>query len=128
MDADDQLTLKLIRGEIDAMPAYENNLVVREEDAPDLSPSHRAMLGDPSITLWNTEGIKKADAGASFGLCVIGLLGIWNWRGANAACCSWTFVASPPGARAVRRKPWCRHSMPTMRPRNRRYAVMRRSS
>jgi 2,4-dienoyl-CoA reductase-like NADH-dependent reductase (Old Yellow Enzyme family) len=35
---------QLIRGEIDAMPAYEKTLLVRDEDAPDLAPAQRAML------------------------------------------------------------------------------------
>ena len=41
---DTQCPGQLIRGEIDALPAYEHTLVVREEDAPGLSPAHRAML------------------------------------------------------------------------------------
>ena len=30
-----------------------------------------------------TEGMRKADAAASRGLCCIALLGVWNWRGTN---------------------------------------------
>jgi hypothetical protein len=36
--------------------------------------------------LWITEGQKKGDALASLGLCVIALLGVWNWRGKNELC------------------------------------------
>ena len=35
---------KLLAGEIDALPAYEQHLVVTEDDAPDLNPVQRAML------------------------------------------------------------------------------------
>ncbi len=35
----------------------------------DVHPSMRNMLGDPSVPLWITEGIKKGDALTSRGLC-----------------------------------------------------------
>lgn len=60
---------------------YENAL-----HAPiriDVPPRCRPMLGDPTITLWITEGIKKGDAGATHGLCVIDLMGVWGFRGRN---------------------------------------------
>jgi hypothetical protein len=41
------------------------------------------MLGDPTIPLWVTEGVKKADCGALHGLCIIALPGVWSWRGKN---------------------------------------------
>jgi hypothetical protein len=43
----------------------------------------RPMLGNPSIPLWVTEGIKKGDALASHGLCAVSLLGVWNFKGRN---------------------------------------------
>jgi len=49
----------------------------------DVHPSIREQLSDPSIPLWVTEGIFKADAAISMGLCCIALLGVWNWRGTN---------------------------------------------
>ena len=49
----------------------------------DVHPSMRDKLGDPSVPLWITEGIKKGDALASRGLCAVTLLGVWNWRGTN---------------------------------------------
>ena len=49
----------------------------------DCPPSCRGMLGDPKVTLWVTEGQKKADALASRGLCAIALLGVWNFKGRN---------------------------------------------
>jgi hypothetical protein len=49
----------------------------------DVHPTIQPHLGDPSIPLWITEGILKADAAISKGLCCIALLGVWNWRGTN---------------------------------------------
>ena len=51
----------------------------------DIPPRARPHLGDPSRPLFITEGVRKADAGVSAGLCCIGLLGVWNWRGTNSA-------------------------------------------
>ncbi len=50
----------------------------------DCPPRVTADLADPSVDLWITEGVKKADAAASHGLCCIALLGVWNWRGTHA--------------------------------------------
>ena len=49
----------------------------------DVHPFAREMLGDPSVPLFITEGIKKGDALVSRGLCAVTLLGVWNWRGTN---------------------------------------------
>ena len=49
----------------------------------DVPPMVRERLGDPRVDLWVTEGARKADAAVSQGLCCIGLLGVWNWRGKN---------------------------------------------
>ncbi|MFT4037633.1 MAG: DUF3854 domain-containing protein [Thermomicrobiales bacterium] len=49
----------------------------------DAHPHIQPMLGDPAMPLWITEGIPKADAATSAGLCCIALLGVWNWRGTN---------------------------------------------
>jgi hypothetical protein len=49
----------------------------------DVPPYVRHQLGNPSIPLCITEGIRKADAAVSAGLCCIALLGVWNWRGTN---------------------------------------------
>lgn len=51
----------------------------------DVPPGARARLGDPKVSLFITEGVKKADAAVSHGLCCIALLGVWNWRGTNDA-------------------------------------------
>ena len=49
----------------------------------DVHPFARHKLGDPSVPLLVTEGVKKGDALVSRGLCAVALLGVWNWRGTN---------------------------------------------
>lgn len=51
----------------------------------DVPPTVRASgdLRHGAKPLFITEGIRKADAGASAGLCIVDLLGVWNWRGTN---------------------------------------------
>jgi Protein of unknown function (DUF3631)/Domain of unknown function (DUF3854) len=49
----------------------------------DVPPATRPHLENPKVTLWITEGIKKADSLVSVGLKAIALLGVWSWRGAN---------------------------------------------
>lgn len=49
----------------------------------DVPPGIRAKLADPSCPLFITEGVRKADAAVSKGLCCVALLGVWNWRGSN---------------------------------------------
>ena len=49
----------------------------------DCPPRCRPHLGNPKIDLWITEGTKKADAGASHGLCIIALNGVWGFKGKN---------------------------------------------
>jgi hypothetical protein len=44
-----------------------------------------ALIADPAVPLLITEGIPKADSAISLGLCCIAVLGVWNWRGSNAA-------------------------------------------
>ncbi len=51
--------------------------------ALDVPPRCRADLGNPGVPLFVTEGLKKADAAASRGLCVVDVVGVWNWRGTN---------------------------------------------
>ena len=47
----------------------------------DVPPATRPHLRNPKVTLWITEGIRKADALASIGLRAVALNGVWNWRG-----------------------------------------------
>ena len=51
--------------------------------AVDVPPGTREGIRDPNKPLVITEGVKKADAAVSHGLCCVGLLGVWNWRGKN---------------------------------------------
>lgn len=51
----------------------------------DVPPGVGALLGDPSVPLWVTEGVKKADAAALAGLACVALPGVWSWRGRNGA-------------------------------------------
>jgi len=50
----------------------------------DVPPAIRGKLADPTVPLWITEGIRKADAAVSAGLCCVALLGVDCWRGTNA--------------------------------------------
>ena len=64
----------------------------------DVHPSVRHLLGNPSVPLFVTEGIKKGDSLASNGLCTVALLGVYNWRGTNedggkAALPDWESIA-----------------------------------
>ena len=51
----------------------------------DVPPLARPWLSDPHRPLFITEGVRKADAAVSQGLCCLALLGVWNWRGSNDA-------------------------------------------
>lgn len=53
--------------------------------AVDVHPRIQKQISDPAVELWITEGVKKADAAISRGLCCVALLGVWNWRGTNDA-------------------------------------------
>jgi hypothetical protein len=64
----------------------------------DVHPFAREMIGDPSVPLLITEGVKKGDALVSRGLCAVALLGVWNWRGRNengglTSLAEWEYVA-----------------------------------
>jgi hypothetical protein len=49
----------------------------------DFPPQILDNLRDPGVPLFITEGIKKGDSLASRELCVVCLLGVWNWKGKN---------------------------------------------
>lgn len=64
----------------------------------DCHPIARGWLADAGRPLFITEGIRKADAAVSRGLCCVALLGVWNWRGKNekggfTALADWESVA-----------------------------------
>ena len=46
----------------------------------DCPPRCQPLLNNPAVTLWVTEGQRKADALASHDLCALDVLGAWNWR------------------------------------------------
>lgn len=58
----------------------------------DCPPLCHKLLSDVNVRLFITEGIKKADALAARGACVIGLLGVWNWRDKRGPLPDWEYV------------------------------------
>src|SRR5262249_43571506 len=60
------------------MPLGDHNIL-------DVHPHVQPFLGDPGVTLWLTEGVRKGDALASHGQCTIAFPGgVWGFRGSNA--------------------------------------------
>ena len=64
----------------------------------DVPPAARQWLAEPTMPLFITEGVRKADSAVSNGLCCIALLGVWNWRGTNehggkTALPDWEYIA-----------------------------------
>jgi hypothetical protein len=51
----------------------------------DVHPLIREQVRDPKFPLFITEGVRKADAAISKGMCCVALLGTWNFRGRNTA-------------------------------------------
>ena len=67
-----------------------------------LHPDHPAelppLIADPRAPLVVTEGIKKADSAVTIGLCAIGLMGVFGFRGRNivagvVALAAWESIA-----------------------------------
>jgi len=56
---------------------------VSQQNGIDIPPGVGAQAGDPSVALFITEGVKKADCAAEHGLCCVALPGVWSWRGKN---------------------------------------------
>ena len=46
----------------------------------DVHPSQAHRMKDPTIPIWVTEGVKKADCLVSRGQCVVALQGVWCWQ------------------------------------------------
>jgi hypothetical protein len=64
----------------------------------DVPPPAREWIPSPERPLFLTEGVRKADAAVSHGLCCLAVLGVWNWRGTNphggkAALPDWEYIA-----------------------------------
>ncbi|MBA3727596.1 MAG: DUF3854 domain-containing protein, partial [Armatimonadetes bacterium] len=71
-------------------PRQRNGKLIKYESLPsgpprlDVPPTVLSVIGDPSVPLWITEGVKKADSAVSAGLNCLALLGVWNFKGKNA--------------------------------------------
>ena len=59
----------------------------------DVHPRSRNAIVDPTIPLWITEGVKKADALTSAGYCAVALSGVWNWRSNLGTLGDWEDIA-----------------------------------
>ncbi|MBA5846258.1 DUF3631 domain-containing protein [Gordonia amicalis] len=57
----------------------------QQKNRLDVPPGIGPKLSDPTIPLWITEGVKKADCGALRGLCIVALAGVWNWMTTSTA-------------------------------------------
>lgn len=55
----------------------------------DVHPRNRDRVTDPTVPLWITEGVKKADALTTAGLCVVALSGVFNWRSSLGTLGDW---------------------------------------
>jgi Domain of unknown function (DUF3854) len=53
----------------------------RQPNMIDFPPGVAERLQDRSAARWITEGVKKGDAGADAGLCIVDIVGVWNWVG-----------------------------------------------
>lgn len=51
-----------------------------------MHPRMQDAVLDAGVDLWITEGMKKADALTSRGLCTVGLIGVWNWAVSKTRC------------------------------------------
>lgn len=58
----------------------------------DVHPRNCNRIIDPTVPLWITEGIKKADSLTSRGLCVVAMTGVFNWRSNLGALGDWEDV------------------------------------
>jgi replicative DNA helicase len=46
----------------------------------DVHPSQAERVKDPTIPIWITEGVKKADCLVTHGQCAVALQGVWCWQ------------------------------------------------
>jgi hypothetical protein len=58
----------------------------------DVPPRAFLLLQDLKTPLFIVEGSRKADAGASRGLCVISLAGVWAWLHSKVALPDWRLI------------------------------------
>jgi hypothetical protein len=55
----------------------------QQRNGIDVPPGVGPQLGDPTIPLFITEGVKKADSAVGKGLACIAIPGVWSWLGKN---------------------------------------------
>lgn len=59
---------------------------------PDGREARLPVIQDPTIPLWITEGVKKADSLTSRDICAVALAGVYNWRNTHATLGDWEDV------------------------------------
>lgn len=67
---------------LDVAPAGMRYVSPARSERPvtmDVHPLNAPKLADASVDLWITEGVKKADAATSAGLCCLALMGVTMW-------------------------------------------------
>jgi len=67
----------------------------------DVHPRMREEARSGSGDLWVTEGIKKADALTSRGLCAVGLIGVWNFQRGGEMLPCWNHINPKRRVRVV---------------------------
>ena len=58
----------------------------------DCHPSNIERLKDPTVPLWITEGVRKGDSGATRGLVVVSLQGVWCWQRGGTPLPEWNHI------------------------------------
>ncbi len=67
----------------------------------DVHPRMREEARSGSGDLWVTEGIKKADALTSRGLCAVGIIGVWNFQRGGEMLPCWNHINPKRRVRVV---------------------------
>jgi putative DNA primase/helicase len=58
----------------------------------DIHPRNTSLITDPTLELWVTEGVKKADALTSREVCTIAVNGVYSWRSTHGTLGDWEDV------------------------------------
>ena len=91
------IPIRTVRGKIESFQLKPNQPRIGKNGKPikyetaanapqviDVPASVEPLLGNPKMPLVITEGAKKVDSGLSNGIkCIIGLQGVYGWRGTN---------------------------------------------
>jgi P4 family phage/plasmid primase-like protien len=59
----------------------------------DVHPRNTSTIVDPTVELWITEDVEKADSLTSRGVCVVALTGVFNWRSQHGTLGDWEGVS-----------------------------------